>query len=337
MIGARSPALAVLLLIGACSTGRSVLPIDPFAGERHGALRAQARDLLEAGDAGAAVVLLEAGFRDGADDLRTRRLWQDAMRALDREEEAREQAGRMVDAGGGVDALFLLARLLEDQPAEDLLREALELEPGHAWSEYGLGVLAARRGDFEAAEARFTAALDAAPSFAEGRLRRAQVRDRRADFDGAASDYRSYLELDPDDIDALYDYASIVHRELQRPSEAEDLYRRLLARAPQYTAATVGLAACLEERGRYEEAEELYLSAWSREPSALFNLGMLYQDRLHRYEEARECFRRFLEIEPSEHGPPVSIADRLIYAPLRLEELDRRLEREARESTEVSR
>ncbi|MFG0318512.1 MAG: tetratricopeptide repeat protein [Planctomycetota bacterium JB042] len=324
-------ALVPLLLVGACSIGDSTLPTDPSpAGARRERLE-RARDLLEAGDAEAARSLLEAAFGEGEERLRERRLWQEAMIGLGREGEALERARRSVEAGGGADALVLLARLEpDDGQAESALQEALELDPDHAWAEYGLGVLAARRGDLEVAEKRLTAAIDADDGFEEALLRRAQVRDRLADFEGSADDYRAYLERRPEDVDALYDYATIVHRELFRPSEAEDLYRQLLRREPDHTEATVGLAVCLEERGRYEEAEELYLSVWSRAPSALFNLGMLYQDRLGRYAEARECFRRFLEIEPSPDGPAMSIADRLIYAPLRLEELERRLAHEGR-------
>ncbi len=324
-------ALVPLLLVGACSIGGPSLPTDATADAARRERLERARDLLAGGDAEAAREVLEAAFEGGEERFRERRLWQEAMVALGREAEALESARRSVEAGGGADALVLQARLEPDGgAAEARLREALELDPDHAWAEFGLGVLAARRGDFEVAEERLTAALESEPTFEEALVRRAQVRDRLADFEGAADDYRAYLERRRDDVDALYDYATIVHRELFRPSEAEDLYRRLLRRAPEHTEATVGLAVCLEERGRYEEAEELYLSVWSRAPSALFNLGMLYQDRLERYAEARECFRRFLEIEPSPDGPAISIADRLIYAPLRLEELERRLSREER-------
>lgn len=334
--------VAPLVLLGACFAPG---PAPEEAGDpAERALRLEARARLDAGAPEQALALLDEALEGGAAELRTLRLRQDVLIALGREEEARAEAAAALErASGGrvegraarrADAMVLLARLSNDAEAEDLLRSALEVAPEHAFAAYGLGVLAARRRDLARAEERFGEALDASPSFEEARLRRAQVRDRLADFEGAADDYRAYVELAPDDVDALYDYASLVHRELFRPSEAEDLYRKLLERAPGHVDATVGLAVCLEERGRYEEAERLYLSVWNRAPYALFNLGMLYQDRLERYAEARECFRRFLALEPGPDGPAVSIADRLVYAPLRLEELNRRLAREQIEESE---
>ena len=286
------------------------------------AARARAEERLAAGEPEDACAILEEAFRAGGDELRTRRLWQDAMERCGRAVDARAHARRDVEIGGGADAMVLLARVSEPEDAAELLERALQLEPEHAWAHFGRGVLDARAGSLAAAEASFSTALEADPRFPEVFLRRAQVRDRRAEFDGAAEDYAAYIELRPEDLGAIDDYASILHRELQRSGDAEELYRRQLELDPGRPTATVGLAVCLEESGEFEEAEQLYLSVWDRAPSALFNLGMLYQERLHRYEEARECFRRFLTLAPTSESE-ASIADRLIYAPLRLEELDR--------------
>jgi len=225
-------------------------------------------------------------------------------------------------------ACVLLARLLTEQDrdlAGRLLERALLADPRHPFALHGLGVMAAREGRFEEAEARFSQALESAPGFQRARLHRALVRDQLADFEGAADDYTRYLRDDGDDRVALYNLASITHRELHRPDQAEELYRVLLDIDDGLTEAVVGLAVCLTEQHRFEAAEALYLSVRDREPSALFNLGMLYQEHLGRPEQARECFEEFVSLG-GEALARQSLADRWIYAPVRLAELDQVLE-----------
>lgn len=57
----------------------------------------------------------------------------------------------------------------------------------------------------------------------------------------------------------------------------------------------------LAQRGKYRDAEKLYLQALSRAPNSAaihFNLGILYQEGLHSSSAAVEHFRKYLELNP---------------------------------------
>jgi len=142
-------------------------------------------------------------------------------------------------------------------------------------------------------------------------------------------DFRQILEDDPSDVDARVNLASILHRELDRSEEAEQQYRILLDADPELTSALVGLAACRTENqdateADFLEAEQLLRRAYDREPAAMYDLGLLYEGPLSRPEDAMRCFQEFIDYE----GPGAErrgIADRLLFAPVRVEELRQRI------------
>ncbi|MFH0946797.1 MAG: tetratricopeptide repeat protein [Planctomycetota bacterium] len=288
-----------------------------------------AERLLEDGEAEAALRTLERALAYQPDCFPALLARQETRLALSLEKEVLAEARQAVhERQDDPAACVLLARLLpleEGEAAERLLLRALERAPEHPWALHGLGVLEARAGRFEKAEELFTRALEVHPAHRNARLHRAYVRDQLADFEGAASDYELYLRDQRGNLTALYNLASITHRELHRPDEAEELYRVLLDIDGGMTAAVVGLAVCLTEQQKYHAAESLYLSVCAKEPSALFNLGMLYQEQLDQPDLAGDCFRKFMALA-GEQAERQSIADRLLYAPVRLSELELRME-----------
>ena len=287
-----------------------------------------AERLLDGGDAEAALRTLDRALAGQADCFRALRARQEALLALKRGKEVLAEARQAVhERPGDPAACVLLARLLpvEDGEAQErLLRRALTSVPEYPWALHGLGVLEVRAGRFEKAEELFSHALKVHPGHLDARLHRAHVRDQLADFEGAADDYEMYLRSRRGEPAALYNLASITHRELHRPDEAEELYRVLLDIDDGMTAAVVGLAVCLTEQQQFQAAEALYLSVCADEPSALFNLGMLYQEQLDRPDLASDCFNRFVALS-GEQAARQSIADRLMYAPVRLSELEQRM------------
>ncbi len=78
----------------------------------------------------------------------------------------------------------------------------------------------------------------------------------------------------------------------------------LLAAAGGVTKASdelTGKAMQLAQRGKYREAEKLYLQALERTPDAAsihFNLGVLYQNGLRSSASAVKHFRKYLELNP---------------------------------------
>lgn len=259
-------------------------------------------------------------------------LRQDALCAIGRSDDALREARARLEASEDADAHVLLARLLDDRAARVELTRALEFDPTHVYARLGLGTLAARANDLEAAESYFGEALDVLPpgtvtgdpvrTRALLHRRRAEVRARLGDFSGAQSDLGEWLARRPDDRAARMSRALMLQEHLDRGDEAEADYRLLLDLDPTDASALVALAVRYQERDELETAERLYLAAAGREPTAWFNLGLLYTKRLDRLEDAKACFERFLE----QDDPDVDAADRILYAPNLIEELERAIE-----------
>ena len=68
----------------------------------------------------------------------------------------------------------------------------------------------------------------------------------------AAEQFRRAVALNPQDFDSLFNLG-VTSGELRRYTEAIDIYRSLLEKAPQYTKALPNLAQALIRTGRYEE------------------------------------------------------------------------------------
>lgn len=320
--------VAIAVVVGC----RSVDPITPPS-ERASVdviVRIKAAErLLERGDAEAALAQLQDVVRAAPSYYVALRAEQDAMLALGRDDEALELARARAAREPDPIAWVLLARLQSDVDAEASLERALDLDPQCHHAHYALGIVGARSARYEDAEKSFTRALEIWPRLHAARRARAEIRDQLADFTGAAADYETYLDDEPWDQDARYNLASILHRELARPGDAERHYRLLLDQNPDNDVAMVGLAVRLMERGDpgfddFAVAERLLVKASAREPTALFDLGVLYQEKLDRPELALQSFERFLALE-SPAQDVRTVADRLFYAPLRIESLRREL------------
>lgn len=327
--GMRAALFLALVCIVAC---RSADPVTPPS-ERATVdviLRIQgAERLLAQGDAEAALARLREIVELAPSYYVGLRAEQDALLALGRDEEALELARTRAERGADPIAWVLLARLQSDVDAEASLERAIDVDPQCHHAHYALGVVAARAARYEDAERSFSRALDVWPRLHVARRARAEIRDQLADFTGSASDYEAYLDDEPWDQDARYNLASILHRELARPADAERHYRLLLDQNPDNVVAMVGLAVRLMERGDpgfddFAVAEQLLQRASNREPTALFDLGVLYQEKLDRPELALQSFERFLALE-SPAQDVRTVADRLFYAPLRIESLRREL------------
>ncbi len=322
-------AAALLVLLSSCHLPR-LGPPEAEVTTRELETRLAAATSGDPARAAESLAALDAIVADAPHWFRARRARQDAVVAARGKDAAVAEARAAVAKDGDTASHVLLARLLDGDAAREELDRALALDPNFHWARWANGCLRARAGEMEDAEAEFSAALDRWPDFIEARLSRARVRDQLADFEGARDDYSAYLVARPGDRDARYALASILHRELDRPDAAEEHYRLLLDQDPSFAPAAIGLAVRLTEQRDYEGAERLYRSVYS-DPLAKFNLGQLYLDQMGKYPQAEQCFVEFLADAGSRAGAPNTgddtlIADRLLYAPLRLQEVRRKLE-----------
>ncbi len=326
----RSPALAIVVVISfglplaGCGApcipalSRDVLPSDAAQLVRDG------ESALDVGDAVRALAVFRATLEEHPDHFRALHGEQESLLRLGRTEEARAIAVERVAKKNDAAAQLLTARLEQGVAADAALARALELEPDDPWVHYALGVVAAGRGDYTAAESQFDRSLEACFPPPEARLCRARVRASFASFDDAVSDYRAYLAERPRDLASMHELATLLHGELGKRDDALDLYRAMLAIDPGQSAATVGIAVIAADRGDFAQAEALFRSVAAVEPVAWLDLGLLCRDELGRRAEALECFRKYLDFE----GPNAdrrSVTDRLFIVPGYVEELEREL------------
>jgi len=196
-----------------------------------------------------------------------------------------------------------------------LYQAVLELQPGHAGAHHGVGVLASRIGDAEAAIPHFAAALEADPGqdahwlgyltalidsrqFAAAaellQLGRTQGM-HSAVFDDIERQLASAGAPDSAEIDAAA--ALFAHG---RSKEAYAAARALVERFPQHPFGWKLLGAVYHRRGEAQEAlNAMAMSARfdANDPETLSNLGMLLM-RANRLDEAENVLQRATALQP---------------------------------------
>jgi len=169
------------------------------------------------------------------------------------------------------------------------------------------------RGRADAAAACYRAAVAALPDnpVAWGNLALA-LRDSGCAAEALAP-LRRAAALDPADgqVAALL---GGLHMTLHDAPAAEAVFRDVLARQPDNTAARVALADAVKSSGRFGEAEDLYRKALATQPAELggwFNLGVTLGD-LGRHEESVAPFRRAIRLAPERVNARSSLAHALL-------------------------
>jgi predicted O-linked N-acetylglucosamine transferase (SPINDLY family) len=138
-------------------------------------------------------------------------------------------------------------------PAEDLLREALDLAPDHLSALHLLGNIAYEAGRPGEAERYLRRALDSAPANAPLHNSLAAVLELLGRFEEAELHCRKALGLVPGDPAALNNLGIVLAHQC-RNSEAEALFRQALRSIPDDPELLSNLAAALNRQGRLDEA-----------------------------------------------------------------------------------
>lgn len=194
------------------------------------------------------------------------------------------------------------ARRLEDAEALALTEVALRPEDAECWSL--LAVLAVQRGDLGTAVERSDRALAADPASARAWLNRGNLEGLRGDRAAAVRAYERVLAIHPSSDAAEFNLA-IVAEEDGRSEEAEERYRRILTRSPGHPETLYNLARLLAATpgGRHDEAAAvLYARATQAAPlhvASWRNRAHLLR-RLGRDDEAADCYRQVLVLEPGD-------------------------------------
>jgi predicted O-linked N-acetylglucosamine transferase (SPINDLY family) len=217
--------------------------------------------------------------------------------------------------------------------AEQLYREILAFNPGHADALHLLGVAALQRGQCEVAVERIETAIGLngkVPSF-HNNLGNALKELGR--LDEAAASYRKALQLKPDHVDACYNLGIVLEAQDKReeaaacyrqaltlkanhhqalfclgnvllaegmPDEAMASFRQALAVRPDFAEAHNNIASLLRTQGKLEDAAASYRRALAIKPDfaeAHANLGLVLLEN-ERLDEAAEACRRAVAVKP---------------------------------------
>jgi Tfp pilus assembly protein PilF len=84
-------------------------------------------------------------------------------------------------------------------------------------------------------------------------------------IDAAEKNYRSALQYDPNMVEALYNLAIV--RTAPSPTEAADLYRKVITLKPDWAAAHLNLGFIYQSMGKTAEADAEWKTAVAQDPS----------------------------------------------------------------------
>jgi serine/threonine-protein kinase len=210
--------------------------------------------------------------------------------------------------------LYLRARAALDPPgmAEpeqglELVRRAVELDPGFAAAHALEGELLLRQfqesrdeAELERAAGACRSGVSAAPELPAAHLCLARAQRELGSLMEAVPSYLRVIELAPGSPDAYKELRQVYHQ-LGLPEAAERSWRRVIDKHPGHWAGYLFLGLFFFESNRYPEAVEQYTAALALAPNhagghmLLGNAHLL----LGRHEEARSAYQRSLAIRPS--------------------------------------
>jgi tetratricopeptide (TPR) repeat protein len=187
-------------------------------------------------------------------------------------------------------------------------REVLLRKPADASALSELALCHLARGERDVAELLVKQALDADAQSAAAHRAHGLVLLAAGEDAQAFQAFLKAAQHDPRDTTARENMGVVLLR-AGAYAKAEDQYRAALAVAPDDEEAMVGLAAALRgqaDKGnaKLDEAQRLLERALTRDPhnvAALYNLGVLCFEFLHRPEEGQTYMRRFLSDAPEAH------------------------------------
>jgi protein O-mannosyl-transferase len=172
--------------------------------------------------------------------------------------------------------------------------------PGNPRAHTNLGLALLARGEPERALAEQLEAVKLAPDYAEAIHNLGDAYFRLSRFAEAEVEYRRALQRTPRSVESHHNLGQVLLAQ-SRPGEALEEFRRALELRPDLADVRVRVADLLYTQGQLEAACAQYALALRQDPR---NLRVLNQlgiacARLGRADDAANCFRRALQIDPS--------------------------------------
>ena len=187
------------------------------------------------------------------------------------------------------------------RPADAIapLRDAALLQPSNPIIQHDLGLACLEVGRVPDAIAALERAVASNPSYTDAYFRLGIALEKLGDTVGAIAAYDRATELLPSLTEAWFRAGALVYI-LGHRDEAIGCFRRAAATGGNTVFGRLGKARALLTEDRNEEAEQVLRKTLSLDPANAMAhdlLGNLLSE-FGRFDEARECFQRAIEIAP---------------------------------------
>jgi len=179
------------------------------------------------------------------------------------------------------------------------LREAALLEPFNPIIHHDLGLACLEAGRLPDAIAALQWAVANKPHYADANFRLGIALEKLGNIGEAIAAYDRATQLLPSLTEAWFRIGALVY-ELGHREEAIGCFRRAVATGGKTSFGRLGKARALLAEDRNQEAEQILRQTLSLDPSNAMGhdlLGNLLSE-FGRFNEARECFQRAIEIAP---------------------------------------
>ncbi len=313
-------ALALLVLLGTAGVLTAWFYFEPKYDRWR--LTSRAEKALAEGKPGVAEELLLPAIKEKTTDPRLHYLYAQALRRLGRAADAVSHLTKAVQFGMSEDAArreYALAEAVADtghtSNTEGNLQRVLKENPGDTEVIQAIAEFYERADRWVEAERMYTRWLELDPDNIEARLERGRCREKAAIVSGAdiplgsaAEDFRTILERVPNHFRARLLLGHVLLSDA-RMAEAEAELKRCRDLRPESPEPLVGLAACAEERGDVDLAQNLLGKALKLDakPEVYNELGNLYLRR-KAYKEAQRYFERLVSFNPRDKGAHLKLA-----------------------------
>jgi len=204
---------------------------------------------------------------------------------------------------GHADAHHLLGALAYQlgryDQAVTSIRQAISVNPGAAIYYSNLGLVHEALGQLEEAVAHYQDALRLEPGFAEAHSNLGKTLQAQGRLEEAVSHLQTALRIRPDYAEAHNNLGTALVAQ-ERIDEAEVCFRRALQINPNFAKAYNNLGNAFEQKDKREEAIRCFRQALTIDPNfveAHDNLGITFE-RHDNVDEAIRCFQNALRIKP---------------------------------------
>jgi predicted O-linked N-acetylglucosamine transferase (SPINDLY family) len=196
---------------------------------------------------------------------------------------------------------FVAGRLEE---AESMGHQILAADPGHSDTINLLGLIACRRGDFQAASALFRQAIETQPKSAPFYNNLSVALNALGNLEAAEDAARFAAELAPDYVEAWFNLA-LVRGNQEKLDEAAAAYRMAIKLKGDSVAAWTNLGNILKRQGRIEEALRAYRQAVTLDPRNAEAHGVLVQNLRYDVASDAAAIAREEALWDARHGAPL--------------------------------